>query len=144
MKTFHLGKFNMNFRIADSHVHLEDVKIGEFDKPLGLLNTLAKKNVTDVSLLAYMPFSDLVSNLRVLYWKQNYTQMKIRAFGSFHEADIYKDIPYEKQFDSLMKLGCDGIKFIQMKPDRRKAIGKGLNDKSYDKALSAEQIHSGY
>ena len=76
--------------------------------------------------------------------------MNIRAFGSFHEDDIYKNIPYEKQYEILMNLGCDGIKFIQMKPDRRIVTGKGLNDLSYDMALSAMEergtpavIHSG-
>lgn len=102
----------MDFRIADSHVHLEDVETGGFDKPEKMLDSIADKGVTDVSLLVYMPFSDIVSNLRVLYWKKNYRRMNVRAFGCFHEADIYRDIPYEKQYDILMNLGCDGIKFI--------------------------------
>lgn len=140
----------MEYRIADGHVHLEDVVIGEFDSPRIMLDSLADKGVTDVSLLAYMPFSDIVTNLRVLYWKKNYRKMSVRAFGCFHEADIYRDIPYETQYDHLMNLGCDGIKFIQMKPDRRKALGKGLNDPSYDRVLSIMEergtptlIHSG-
>ncbi|MBR4000632.1 MAG: amidohydrolase family protein [Clostridia bacterium] len=140
----------MDYRIADGHVHLEDVVIGKFDSPKIMLDSLADSGVTDVSLLAYMPFSDIVTNLRVLYWKKNYRRMNVRAFGCFHEADIYRDIPYETQYGNLMKLGCDGIKFIQMKPDRRKAIGKGLNDASYDRVLSAMEergtpalIHSG-
>ena len=140
----------MDYRIADGHVHLEDVVIGEFDSPRIMLDSLADKSVTDVSLLAYMPFSDIVTNLRVLYWKKNYRRMSVRAFGCFHEADIYRDIPYEKQYENLMNLGCDGIKFIQMKPDRRKALGKGLNDASYDRVLSVMEergtpalIHSG-
>ncbi len=140
----------MKQRIADAHVHLEDVAEGKFRRPEKMLDAIASKGVTDLSLLAYMPFSDVVSNLRVLYWKKNYKKLRIRAFGSFHECDIYKDVPYEKQYEKLMDLGCDGIKFIQMKPDRRKVLGKGLNDPSYDKALSAIEedgtpvtIHSG-
>ena len=83
----------MDCRIADGHVHLEDVVIGEFDSPRIMLDSLADKGVTDVSLLAYMPFSDIVTNLRVLYWKKNYRRMNVRAFGCFHEADIYREIP---------------------------------------------------
>ena len=56
----------MDYRIADGHVHLEDVVIGEFDSPRIMLDSLADKGVTDVSLLAYMPFSDIVTNLRGL------------------------------------------------------------------------------
>lgn len=141
---------NRKFSVADAHVHLENVEVGAFEKPKKMLDEICEKGVTDVSLLAFMPFSDIVSNLRVLYWKENYKKMKIRAFGSFHEADIYKNIPYETQYKTLMDLGCDGIKFIQMKPDRRRVLGKGLNDPSYDRALwSMEErgtpvtIHSG-
>ena len=140
----------MNCRIADGHVHLENVVLGAFDSPKRILDVIYSKGVSDASLLAYMPFCDIVSNLRVLYWKEAYKKIELRAFGSFHEADIYKDIPYEKQYEVLMELGCDGVKFIQMKPDRRKAIGKGLDDKSYDRVLSAMEerstpamIHSG-
>ncbi|MBR4865327.1 MAG: amidohydrolase family protein [Clostridia bacterium] len=140
----------MAFRIADGHVHLENVEIGAFDKPQKLLDTMAHKGVTDASLLAFMPFCDVVSNLRVLYWKDRYKRMALRAFGCFHETDLYRDIPYEKQYETLMDLGCDGIKFIQMKPDRRRVLGKGLNHPSYDRALSAMEergtpvvIHSG-
>ncbi len=140
----------MKRRIADAHLHLEDVVIGEFDRPRAMLDAIADKGVTDASVLAYMPFSDIVSNLRMLYWKKHYNRIKIRAFGSFHEMDIYKDIPYEKQYENLMKLGCDGVKFIQMKPNRRKVLPKGINDVSYDKAFSLMEedktpvlIHSG-
>lgn len=140
----------MKLRIADAHVHLEDVVIGEFSKPRAILDAIADKGVTDISVLAYMPFSDIVSNLRMLYWKANFDRIKIRAFGTFHENDIYGGIPYEKQYDALMKLGCDGIKFLQMKPDRRKFLPWGINDPAYDKAFSAMEeagtpvlIHSG-
>jgi len=141
---------DMKHQIADAHVHLEDAAEGNFQRPGKMLDIIGSKGVTDLSLLAYMPFSDVISNLRVLFWKKAYRKISIRAFGSFHESDLYKDVPYEKQYEKLMDLGCDGIKFIQMKPDRRKVLGKGLNDPSYDKAFDAMErdgtpvtIHSG-
>ena len=49
-----------------------------------------------------------------------------------------------------MELGCDGIKFIQMKPNYRKPLGKGVNHPSYDAAFALMEadgtpvtIHSG-
>lgn len=135
---------------ADAHVHIGNVKRGDFDFPLRMFNTLADIGVTDFSVLAYMPFCNIVQNLDALYWKSAFSRSRIRVFGTFHEADIYKDIPYEKQLDKLLSLGCDGIKFIQMKPDRIKFLGKTLADESYDAALSRMEelqtpaiIHSG-
>ena len=135
---------------ADNHVHLGDVRQGDFDFPEKMLNLFADMGVTDLNLLAYMPFSNIVQNLDVLYWKSAFKRSKIRAFGSFHEADIYKDISYEEQLEKLLSLGFDGIKFIQMKPDRIKFLGKTLADESYDAALSRMEelgtpaiIHSG-
>ena len=64
----------MKHRIADAHLHLEDVVIGEFDRSRAMFDAIADKGVTDASVLAYMPFSDIVSNLRMLYWKKNYNR----------------------------------------------------------------------
>lgn len=137
-------------RFADNHVHIGNVHPDNFDFPIKMLNLLADMGVTDFNLLAYMPFCNIVQNLNVLYLKHTFKRSKIRAFGTFHETDIYKDIPYEIQLDKLLMLGCDGIKFIQMKPDRLKVLGKTLADSSYDKALSKMEelgipavIHSG-
>ena len=137
-------------KYADSHVHIDLFGEKNYEKTRLMLDTLRNKNVTDISALTYMPGCDIVGNLNTLWWKKNYTDIKIRAFGCFHELDHYKDIPYEKQYERLMELGSDGIKFIQMKPDRRKPIGKGINHPSYDAAFSMMEsdgtpvtIHSG-
>jgi predicted TIM-barrel fold metal-dependent hydrolase len=136
-------------KIADTHLHfehLESTKIKEF------LDIVAGTGVTDASILAIctMLDFDIANNILALYWKENYKKIKLRVFGSFHEIDLYKDIPYEKQAEKLLSLGCDGIKFIQMKPDVRKLIGKGVNHTDYDKAFSLLEerqipvlIHSG-
>ena len=115
-----------------------------------MLDIIRDKGTEHISALTYMPGCDIVGNLNTLWWKKNYTDIKIHAFGCFHELDRYKDVPYEKQYERLMALGCDGIKFIQMKPDRRKPIGKGINHPSYDAAFSMMEedgtpvtIHSG-
>ena len=137
-------------RYADSHVHIDLFGEKNYEKTRGMLDMLRDRGVTDISALTYMPGCDIVGNLCTLWWKKNYADINIRAFGCFHELDPYKDIPYEKQYEKLMELGCDGIKFIQMKPDRRKPIGKGINHPSYDAAFSMMEadgtpvtIHSG-
>lgn len=137
-------------RFSDNHVHIGNVHPDNFDFPTKMLNLLADMGVTDFNLLAYMPFCNIVQNLNVLYLKHTFKRSKIRAFGTFHETDIYKDIPYEVQLDKLLALGFDGVKFIQMKPDRIKVLGKTIADVSYDAALSKMEklgipaiIHSG-
>ena len=137
-------------RYADEHIHISLYGEKNYEKTKQMLDLNAQLGVTDISALTYMPGCDVVGNLNTLWWKKNYPGIKIRAFGCFHEDDIYKDVPYEEQYKLLMALGCDGIKFIQMKPDRRKLIGKGINHPSYDKAFSMMEedgtpvtIHSG-
>lgn len=137
-------------RYADAHVHIEHYSAENYEKTKGMLDILAVRNVTDISVLPYMPGCDIVCNLNTLWWKTHYTDISIRAFGAFHEDDYYKDVPYEKQYERLMSLGCDGMKFIQMKPNYRKPLKKGINHPSYDKAFSMMEddgtpvtIHSG-
>ena len=137
-------------RFADSHIHFYDYN---YKGAVGCLDNLHKLGVTDsaaCSLAAY-PTGGPAQNLFALYVKSKYDgPIKLRVFGSLHETDFYKDVDYEKQLDELLSIGCEGMKFIHMKPNARKAIGKGLNDPSYDKVLSAMEergtpmvLHSG-
>ena len=123
-------------KFADGHIHFYDYN---FDESIRALNDLQVLGVTDTavnSLCAY-PSAGVGQNLFALNIKDMYDgPVKLRVFGSFHEFDVLAGIPYEKQLDELTALGCDGMKFIHMKPNARKAIGKGLNDPSYDKVLS--------
>ncbi len=127
----------MNKTLVDSHIHLlhtdpDDVK--------QMLNAIADAGVTDGTLLAcsHYPGYGVLQNYLCLWWKKNFSRIRFRAFGSFHESgDPYGQIPYVDQLDALIKMGCDGIKFMHMKPDARKLIGKGLNHPSYDAVLTA-------
>ena len=111
-------------KYADTHVHIELFGEEKYEKTKGMLDLLRDKGTEHIAALTYMPGCDIVGNLNTLWWKKNYTDLKVHAFGCFHELDFYRDVPYEKQYERLMELGCDGMKFIQMKPDRRKPIGK--------------------
>ena len=85
-------------KFADAHVHL---KISDPKKAEEYLDLVATTGVTDVSVLALctQPDYDIVQNISVLWWKEKYKKMKIRAFGALHETDLYKEIPYEKKSD---------------------------------------------
>ncbi len=122
-------------KIADIHTHIKYTSYGKIE---AFLDELYEAGASDAALLALcaMPGYGIVQNLAVLRAKEDYKKIPIRAFGSFHETDLYREIPYEKQVEALLNMGCDGIKFIHMKPDCRKLFGKGINSKDYDKALS--------
>ena len=122
-------------KIADSHIHTE---LTDPQVVRAFLDEIKAAGATDASILALCahPDYDIVQNLSALRSKSEYDGIRIRAFGSFHETDMYKQIPYEKQAESLLDLGCDGIKFIHMKPDCRKLFGKGIDHPDYDRALS--------
>ena len=134
---------------ADSHVHID----GDTDASVRyMLDTLRDLGITDASLLSLVasPKHDIFQNISTLHYKRTYTDIRLRAFGSFHETDRYASIPYIKQTEALLELGCDGIKFLHMKPDLRKVLGRGINHPDYDAAFSLMEerdvpvtIHSG-
>ena len=136
-------------RLVDSHVHICNSSPEAVES---VLDELAAFGVSDVALqsISTSPKYDRIQNLSVLWWKSKYKKMRLGAFGCLHELDLYSSVPYEKQAESLLSLGCDGMKFLHMKPDLRKMIGKGLDDKSYDGVFAMLEereipitIHSG-
>ena len=136
-------------KFANAHVH---IKYGDPKKVEHFLEALTKTGITDVALLSLCayPGYEKTENLSILWWKSKFNKLRISAFGSLHEVDVYANVPYEVQLEKLLALGCDGMKFIHMKPDVRKAIGKGLDHPDYDKMFSIMEergipaiIHSG-
>ena len=120
---------------TDMHIHsrLYDRQIStEF------LDYLKNKGVDKVSFQTVATSQNYSSfeNMFALWIKDLYKDIKVCVNGSFHENAPFGDIPYEEQVRWLIDAGCDGIKFLHMKPTMRKQIGKGLNHPSYDKALT--------
>jgi len=130
---------------ADLHIHMEAC-----GNPVRqMLDELADCGVTHGALQVLTKYG-ITENLSALYWKTRYDRMRVYAFGGLHQFDCFGDIPYEKQVEKLLALGVDGMKFLDMKPDFRKRLGKGLNHPSYDKMFSLLEerqvpvlIHSG-
>ena len=126
MKSACLDKF------ADVHVHNHtyDYSVSE-----AFLDNIAGQGVTDVAIQALTMFG-VTENLAALNVKRRYDKMGVRVFGNVHDLDFLSEIPYEKQAEYLLNIGCDGIKSLVMKPDYRKKLGKGINHSSFDKMFS--------
>ncbi len=119
----------------DAHIHMHACNI---EKGKAFFDNLAEEGVSAVAIQAlsmYWHYSDF-ENIYALWMKKLYTKMDVYVFGSIHEEGDFGKIPYEKQLKWLLDAGCDGIKFLTMKPNVRKRVGKGMNHPSYDKLLS--------
>ena len=134
---------------ADTHVH---VKYEENDKTIAMFDEIKSKGVTDIAIQALVKFGDygILQNIAALNYKMTYKGLKIRAFGNIDDIGPFKHVPYERQAEALLDMGCDGIKMLNQKPDTRKRFGKGINHNSYDAMFSLLEergtpvlIHSG-
>ena len=116
----------------DAHIHMHTC---DMERGKAFFDHLAKKGVTGVGiqvLSTYWHYSDF-ENIYSLWIKKLYDKMNVYVFGSIHELEDFGKVPYEDQLKWLLEAGCDGIKFINMKPNVRKKFAKGLNHPSYDK-----------
>ncbi len=119
-------------KLADCHIHIRNSRFDEIEK---MLDDIHSVGVTDACLQA-LPYRSTAENISALYWKENYKKMTMTAFGGIHITDRYSIIPYEKQAEKLLDLGCDGIKLIDMHPELREYITVSIDDVKYDKMLS--------
>lgn len=120
---------------TDMHIHS---RVYDVNKTKAYLDYLKEKGVSKVSFqtVATSKNNSNFENLFALWVKDFYKDMDICVNGSLHEWGPFLEIPYEDQVKWLWDAGCEGMKFLHMKPTMRKQIGKGLNHPSYDKALS--------
>ncbi len=121
--------------VVDSHVHIVPYNEEKLAKMLAEMREVGVCDLTVQSLASHFKY-DETQNLAAFVLKRDCKDIALRVFASLHECDTYADIPYEKQAEALLEMGADGFKFIQMKPDVRKHIGKGICHESYDKVLS--------
>ena len=120
-------------RFADCHIHIRG---GKFDAIENMLDEVASKGVTDAALAA-LPYRGASENLCALYWKANYKKMNVAALGGIHSTEQFALIPYEKQAERLLDLGCDGIKLIDMDADVIRVNGnKCIDHEDFDKMFS--------
>jgi len=121
-------------KFADCHLHIHD---GDTDATTRFLDTIADLGVTDASLLSiccWTKYSEW-ENEWALQLKNSYKRINLRVFGSFHEHGDKAKTPYLEQAKALLSAGCDGIKLIQMKPQVRLELGRGIDHESYDEVF---------
>jgi len=114
------------------HIHLSGA---DFVKIEQLFDTMAECGVTHTAIQA-LPYRSVSQNLVALYWKYTYKKMDMKAFGGIHITDRYRDVPCEVQAGRMLDMGFDGIKLIDMCPDIRHAIKRGIDSADYDRMLS--------
>ena len=96
-------------RFADSHIHFYDY---DYAGAKRCLDTMHAWGVTDTAVqsLTEYPSGGVAQNLFALYVKNSYKgPVDLRAFGSLHEFDRYGSTPYEKQLDTMLGMGFDGM-----------------------------------
>ncbi len=128
MENHNLEKF------SDIHIHMSNV---DFDVCEHYLDVVSKC-ATDATINC-LTYRALCYNLSALYWKKHYKKLNLSVFGMIHNMpsydgkpdDIYKDVPYKKQAEILMDLGCDGIK-LMFCAHTIKTLGHGIDDNRYD------------
>ncbi len=121
--------------ITDVHVHLHTYDIKEGTEFFDILN---KKGVSNVNIVTstmtsanlYLPRE--FENTFALWLKRDYKKSDLYVFGTVHDMGVFSDIPYDEQLKYIINAGCDGVKFINMKPNMRKAYKKGINHPDYD------------
>lgn len=116
---------------ADSHVHAY-APLAEGRESLHSLSLLG---VTDANLLAYTYIeTGIDNNLVCLYYKEKCTGTRFRVFGGlYYEPELNNStMPYLDQAQLLVEMGCDGLKFLDMKPNYNLYCGCSMDDKVYD------------
>ena len=118
-------------RFADGHMHAYAPKADTyrvFDKMVSL-------GVTDAALLAYTYIeTGIDNNIVCLHYKADYQKMRLRTFGGlYYDPDLNNSIiPFKEQAELLLEMGCDGIKFLDMKPNYNLYCGCNMDDPVYD------------
>ncbi len=127
-------KFKENLEIMDNHCHIciplpMDEMVAGFKKYTTELG-ISKIGILACPLTDHAPSDqDVMENLEVLYVKDK-LGIPVYAYASFvhHYPDPEKYLLLAK---TMMDMGFDGFKSLEMHPRSRKKIGKGLNDDSF-------------
>lgn len=116
---------------VDSHLHA----YLPFEETCQMLDRLAALNVTDAALMAYTYIeTGIDNNIVCLYTKEKYRDIAMRTFGGLYydPALNNKIMPFKEQAELLLDMGCDGIKFLDMKPNYNLYCGCSMDDPVYD------------
>ena len=118
-------------QLADCHLHYRDMHYEAIEK---MLDAIYEVGVREACLLS-IPYCSVAYDLAGLYAKMKYKKMSLRVFGGLHVTDRYAEVPYKKQVEILLSLGCDGIKLMDA-PELRRYRGIGFNDAAFEEMFS--------
>jgi predicted TIM-barrel fold metal-dependent hydrolase len=114
--------------VVDCHVHMRGA--GSFESLVGMLRSggLAAMNI---ACLPSRGGANLGQNAAALLLKLTHPG-RFYAFGGLrYGAEIAETEEPAEQAQRLLAAGCDGIKMLEGKPTRRKALGIPLDDEFY-------------
>ncbi len=118
-------------KFADMHIHC----LPDLDEGLAMLGSMRDYGIKDMNILT-LTFNEfpIDDNIRALYYKKKMTDARVSVFGGLYYSPYinHYGVPFSEQAQRLLDMGCDGIKFIESKPDYRKYIGFGFDSKIYD------------
>ena len=117
--------------IADAHIH---TRFADYPRTVKMLDDIRSAGVREACILS-LPYRGAAENLYALYVKHKYKKINVRAFGGLHVTDRYSLIDPKVQVQSVLELGCDGIK-LMFSPDLQKYYGKGIDHPYYDEMFS--------
>jgi sugar phosphate isomerase/epimerase len=97
-------------KINDIHVHLDMINKDDITEYLTNLCVDGASKIALQSLVA-SPKREIVDNLVAFRTKLEFKKMPVYVFGSLHECDVYKDVPYEEQIETLLR-ECPNVKLL--------------------------------
>ena len=117
--------------ICDAHIHLH-VK-ASLDETIEIFRNIKNHFNYERFALQALPSYDVTNNYEALYYKTKYDGV-YAGVGIMHHFDERDTASfYLEQAKAFYKMGCDGFKLLEGKPDYRKKLGKPLDHNSFDK-----------
>lgn len=140
MKNYQIHNYK-NFPICDAHIHLHVE--GCLDEMVEIYKNIKEHfNYEKMSLLCLpTPHYALSDNYKAFYYKDMIEGIYANS-GILHTFKFDEDSDYYlSEIKKYHKMGADGIKMIEGKPDDRKMLGKPLNHKDFDKFYQYAEEH---
>lgn len=121
----------MENRLADYHQHAH----APFEQGFRCFDKLASMGVTDANLLAVTYIdTGIDNNVACLYYKAKCRSVRLWTFGGlYYDPGLNNRImSFKEQAELLLAMGCDGIKFLDMKPNFNLYCGCSMDEAVYD------------
>lgn len=124
MKNFELNSYREK-PICDGHIH-SHIKLPIKDSVEIYKKVINHFNYQKFAIQA-LPSYSVINNFEGLYYKSVFDNAYTNV-GLIHETEE----SYLEQAEKLYRMGCDGFKMLEGKPDYRKKLDKPLDHPSFD------------